>query len=206
MNKTKICFVLPLLSLLITSCNIFQPNRFDYYYGVTLGNVKENGLFIHVKNFYICDNFPIGGTLRGTSVSPFLKKPHPYIDLEWLIETKKRKNIALAGSSFAHYMNDEDLIHCHARVDMTLPPQFTKSRGRKISFLFYGTQVIVVYTYYPKPYDRFTEKWVECDNILADGTPYHWGDFQDFMDANPNATSDDFRNHQRAKYKPEPDK
>ncbi len=168
--------------------------------------MKKNGLFIHVKKFYICDNFPLGGRLGGGSVSPFLKKPHPYIDLEWLIETQKREEVSLISYNFENYINDEDLIYCHTRIDMTLPPQFTKTRGEQICFLFYGTQVIVVYSYYQKPYDRFNWKVTELRNILSDGTPYHWGDFQDFMDANPNATSDDFRNHQRAKYKPEPDK
>ena len=166
-------------------------SMFYYNYSVGIENVTKDTVLI-VQRFDIDEDFyPLLGGYEisvGMTIDSFRKKPFPYIDLHWGVRSNKQ------------YWNDKYTIY-HTRVDMTLPPQFTKRDGCGIDFLFYHSEVLVVYTYY---YGKPTEMYPlrQTKRILPDGTPYESRDFENYMNANPNATVSDFMKYQRTKYAP----
>lgn len=154
------------------------------------------------------DDIPLAdaGIINGT-IDDYTKKPDKYLDIYWMEdETPPKKTLSgIYPHEFEQiYWGDKSpgrYNKFHARLDMTLPKQFTSRTGTDIDFRFYKGNVLVIYEYKCPEYSDPNWQWKrDTRQILSDGTPYEGGDFKNYMDQNPGATTEDFMKHQREKY------
>lgn len=177
------------LSCITNICSAFPWDSYNYSVGIT-NATPEGKLFL--EKFFIYKNaFPMGGAPRWSigdagTVDSFTKKPYSQITLNWKI------------------VNDDSEKGYSKTTRMDIPEQFTEKSGREINFIFYESEVLVVYAYYSRDSKESANSvgtyTRETNYVLSGSIPYKPGDFQKYMKANPLATTEDFLKYQKKKY------
>jgi len=186
----KFCAVLLALFCIVSVCNVCFGGRYHYSVGIT-NAMPDAQLFLTPFMLYSSSpqlGVPSNKSIEGTkTVDSFTHRPLPLVRLHWVVRR---------GESVNRYCKD---------VEIDVPKQFTDKSGRGIIFVFYETQVLVVYgcsSGYSKNNRESIGKFDWGANyIFSDGTPYTLQDFQEFIKQNPGGSFDDFRRSQKRKYK-----
>ena len=127
-----------LFCIILSGCtsvsDVFSGAR--YCYGVEIFNATPNAR-LRVERFYVYKDFEMSSGFHPLwsggrcGVSSFFSEPYSKITLNWII-----------------VKGDKSEKKYSKIVAMNIPTQFTRKSGSEISFIFYETEVLVVYEYY----------------------------------------------------------